>query len=62
MTELVECGQLPAVQLPSPLFAGDTMNAGTVPPTGGNAAHDNMQPFLAVSFIIATEGLYPTQN
>ena len=39
-----------------------TMNAGTVPPTGGNAAHGNMQPFLAVSFIIATDGVYPTQG
>ena len=39
-----------------------TMNAGTIPPTGANAAHENMQPFLAVSFIIASEGIYPTQN
>jgi microcystin-dependent protein len=30
--------------------------------TGGNQPHDNMAPFLAVSFIIALEGIFPTQN
>jgi microcystin-dependent protein len=30
--------------------------------TGGNQPHDNMTPFLAVSFIIALEGIFPTQN
>lgn len=30
MTELVECGQRPAVQSPSPLFAGDAFSTGTV--------------------------------
>lgn len=42
--------------------ANTTMNAGAIQPTGGNAAHDNMQPLLAVSFIIATTGIYPSQN
>lgn len=30
--------------------------------TGGNQPHENMQPFLAVNFIIAYEGIYPSQN
>ena len=29
---------------------------------GGNQPHDNLQPFLCVSFIIALEGIYPTQG
>ncbi len=29
--------------------------------TGGNQAHDNMQPFLPLQFIIALEGIYPSQ-
>jgi len=29
---------------------------------GGNQPHDNMQPFLAVSFIISLFGIYPSQN
>lgn len=29
--------------------------------TGGSGSHENMQPYLAVSFIIAVEGIYPTQ-
>lgn len=40
MTELIECGQPPAVQLPSPLFAGDTMNVGTVLATSQGSGTD----------------------
>lgn len=30
--------------------------------TGGSMPHDNMMPFLALSFIIATEGIYPSNQ
>ena len=30
--------------------------------TGEGKAHDNMQPFLCISFIIALEGIYPSQG
>ena len=30
--------------------------------TGGGQPHDNMQPFLAMSFIIALVGLYPSRS
>lgn len=39
-----------------------TFNARTVQPAGGNQPHENMMPFLPVSFIIALQGIYPTQN
>jgi microcystin-dependent protein len=29
---------------------------------GGNQPHSNMQPYLAINFIIATEGIYPSRN
>jgi microcystin-dependent protein len=31
-------------------------------PSGGNQPHENMPPFLAINFIIATEGIYPPPN
>lgn len=36
-----------------------TVAAQTVGSTGGNAAHPNMQPFLALNICISTTGLYP---
>ena len=30
--------------------------------TGNNLPHTNQQPSLAVSFIIALEGIYPSRN
>jgi microcystin-dependent protein len=30
--------------------------------TGGNQAHTNMQPYLAVNFCIALQGLFPSRN
>ena len=29
---------------------------------GGNASHENRQPFLALNFIIALQGIFPSQN
>jgi microcystin-dependent protein len=41
---------------------GVSMKATAMANDGGSQPHDNMMPFLAVSFIIALEGIYPTQN
>lgn len=38
------------------------MNTQTVASVGGNQPHENMMPSLTVSFIIALQGLYPTQG
>ena len=38
------------------------MNAGTVGLTGGSQPHDNMHPFLCVSYIISLFGIFPSQN
>jgi microcystin-dependent protein len=31
-------------------------------PAGGNQAHENRQPFLAINFIIALQGIFPSRN
>jgi microcystin-dependent protein len=41
---------------------GVNMAASTVAPAGGSQPHDNLQPYLCVSFIIALEGIFPQQG
>jgi len=38
------------------------MNASAIANTGGGQAHNNVQPFLCVNFIIALLGIYPSRN
>jgi microcystin-dependent protein len=38
------------------------MASETVTDTGGSQAHNNMQPFLVMNFIIALQGLYPSRG
>lgn len=38
------------------------MNGGAIAPAGGGQPHENMQPYLALSFCIATVGIYPSRN
>jgi microcystin-dependent protein len=51
---------------PNPFYheAGNLkpMHAGTITNTGGGQAHDNMQPYLALNFCIALQGLFPSRN
>lgn len=39
-----------------------TMQPATVTAVGGSQAHQNMQPFLALTFCIALQGIFPSQN
>jgi microcystin-dependent protein len=40
-----------------------TINVGTVSLyTGGNQPHTNLQPFLAINWCIAMQGIYPSRN
>ncbi len=38
------------------------LRSGTVTNVGGSQAHDNMQPYIAVNFCIALQGLFPSRN
>lgn len=43
--------------VPDAQLAGDALS-----PAGGNQPHENMPPYLAVTYIIALYGIYPTRN
>jgi len=38
------------------------LNPSAIGSTGGSQPHDNMMPFLCISFIISLFGIFPTQN
>ena len=38
------------------------LNNAAIQPTGGSQPHENMQPYLVVSFCIALMGIFPSQN
>jgi microcystin-dependent protein len=38
------------------------MNPACVSNTGGSQPHDNMSPYLVLNFIIALQGIFPSQN
>ncbi|HJS50915.1 MAG TPA: tail fiber protein [Pyrinomonadaceae bacterium] len=38
------------------------MSPATVTPVGGSQAHQNMGPYLVISFCIALQGIFPSQN
>jgi len=39
-----------------------TMDPSCILPTGGNQPHENMSPYLVLLFIIALQGIFPSQN
>jgi len=39
-----------------------SLRSGTVTNTGGQQAHNNMQPYTVLSFCIALQGLFPSRN
>ena len=42
--------------------AAGTMAAGSVSKVGGNQPHENTAPYLTLSYIIALQGIFPSQN
>ncbi len=52
-----------SVTIPAGAALSVNLSGGTVPVvvgnTGSGAPHDNRQPFLALNYIIATQGIYP---
>jgi microcystin-dependent protein len=39
-----------------------TMNANAISTVGGNQPHNNEAPYLVLNFIIALQGIFPSQN
>jgi microcystin-dependent protein len=42
--------------------ATTSMNPGAVGPVGGLQAHENRPPLLVLNFVIALQGIFPSQN
>jgi len=42
--------------------ANTAMNPACILPTGGSQPHENMSPYLVLNFIIALQGIFPSQN
>lgn len=42
--------------------ANTAMNQACVLPQGGSQPHENMSPYLVLNFIIALQGIFPSQN
>jgi microcystin-dependent protein len=51
---------------PDNIYSTGTVNAAmasaTVGNTGGSQPHENRQPFLVLNFIVALQGVFPSQN
>jgi microcystin-dependent protein len=41
---------------------GAAMGTGAIGQTGGGVPHNNIQPFLALNFIVALQGVFPARN
>ncbi|WGQ11287.1 tail fiber protein [Pedobacter gandavensis] len=50
-------GRTPSSEKMAPLESNNVIGA-----VGSNTRHENMQPYLAVNFIIATVGVFPSRN
>jgi microcystin-dependent protein len=59
-------GVVPAQSTGAPLYAAPSnvaaMDPGAVDAVGGSQAHQNMQPYLTLSFCIALQGIFPSPN
>jgi microcystin-dependent protein len=42
--------------------ANTSMNPQCVLPAGGSQPHENMSPYLVLNFVIALQGIFPSQN
>jgi microcystin-dependent protein len=51
-----------AANLYNPPVGLTTLTSQSTTPVGGSQAHLNMQPFLTLSFCIALQGIFPSQN
>jgi microcystin-dependent protein len=50
------------VQFKANTAANATMNGSAIATAGGNQPHSNLQPLLAVNYIIALFGIFPSRN
>ena len=46
----------------APVTGLTSLHPGTVGYVGGSQAHENRQPFMSINFVIAPQGIFPSQN
>jgi microcystin-dependent protein len=46
----------------APLANSTALHPSTISNAGGGQAHDNMQPYLALNFCIALQGIFPSRD
>jgi microcystin-dependent protein len=51
-----------AVYQTAPTSVTAAFSPKAISPVGGSQPHDNMQPYLALNFCIALEGIFPSRN
>jgi microcystin-dependent protein len=51
-----------AVSIYAPAASLTTLLPATISNVGGSQPHQNTQPFLAINYIIALQGVFPSQN
>jgi microcystin-dependent protein len=39
-----------------------SLNSNTIAPAGGDAPHNNLQPYLTLNFCIALQGVFPPRT
>jgi len=52
-------GNAPMYATPGPTLA---MGANAIGSTGGSLPHNNLQPYLAINYVIALQGIYPPRS
>ncbi|NOX43739.1 MAG: phage tail protein [Gammaproteobacteria bacterium] len=55
-------GDIPYATQPEDPVNVENMNSQTLAMAGGNQFHNNMMPYLSISFIIALFGIYPSRS
>ena len=55
-------GQSTKVDIFTDINPVNPMNANSLVPVGGSQPHDNMMPYLCISFIISLYGVFPSQT
>lgn len=60
----VDAGTQGAFYAPAgaPGFAAAVLNQGAIGPAGGNQPHNNIQPSMGITYIIAMSGIFPSRN
>ena len=58
---LVGPAEIYAIPGANPLKPG-ALNANSISTAGGSQPHNNLMPIMAINFIIALEGVFPSRN